>query len=114
MKRKKAVRIPPRRRAATSRRVEELVREGYSPQYAAHRAYSGRDRDRDSLSAAERRRIPTRLFALPARRSLPIHDAAHVRNAAARLEQMRRRGTVTAREYESAHRRILAAEQRLL
>lgn len=109
MKRRSAVRIPPRRRAAVSRRVRELVRKGYSPQYAAQLAYHP-GRDPKKLTAAERARIPSRRFALPERRSLPLTDPAHVRNAAARLEQMRRRGTVTSAEYRRAHQRILKAE----
>lgn len=68
---------------------------------------------RDVLSAAQRRRIPSNRFALPRTRKLPLNDASHVRNAATRLEQMRNRGSVTASEYRSAHRRIRAAERRL-
>jgi hypothetical protein len=64
------------------------------------------------LTAAQRRAIPLSKYALPAREALPIEDPAHIRNAAARLEQMRRRGTVTPREYASALRAIRAAEAR--
>src|SRR5262245_24413847 len=104
-RRRAAVRIPKRRRASTSRRVERLVREGYSPRYAAQKAYHGRDPGR--LTAAERRRIPNRLYALPKRKALPLVDKRHIRNAASRLEQMHRRGTVTAAEYKTAHAKIL-------
>lgn len=61
---------------------------------------------RDRLSYRERQRLPDRVFALPERRALPVHNAAHVRNAAARLEQMRIRGSVTPREYARAKRVI--------
>ena len=65
------------------------------------------------LTAAQRRALRPSQFALPERLALPIEDPAHVRNAAARLEQMRRRGTVTSGEYRSALARIRAAEARL-
>lgn len=63
------------------------------------------------LSAAERRHLRPAQFALPSRRALPIEDPRHVRNAAARLEQMRIRGTVTSGEYRAALARIRHAER---
>jgi hypothetical protein len=110
-RRRRAVRIPRSRRAATSRRVERLVARGYSPRYAAEKAYGRRDPGK--LTAAERRKIPRSRYALPKRRALPLGDARHVRNAASRLEQMRKRGTVTLSEYRSARRRIEEARKRL-
>ena len=65
------------------------------------------------LTAAARKRLPSSAFALPERRALPIHNAAHVRNAAARLAQMKKRGTVTRAEYTQAKGRIEKAEKRL-
>lgn len=109
--RRKAVRIPKARRAATSRRLKQLVREGYSPSYAARVAYHGRDPGK--LTAAQKRALPARAFALPGRRQLPLIDPAHVRNAAARLAQMHRRGTVTASEYRRAHEKIRKVEVRM-
>jgi hypothetical protein len=64
------------------------------------------------LTAARRKHLRPSQFALVARRQLPLVDKAHVRNAAARLTQMKKRGTVTASEYRTAKRRILAAEKR--
>ncbi len=70
-------------------------------------------RDPHHLTAAERRRLRPSELALPARRALPIEDARHVRAAASRLEQMRRRGTITLSEYRSARSKIHAAAKRL-
>lgn len=64
------------------------------------------------LTTAQRRRIPASGFALPKRRALPIIDSGHVRAAAGRLGQMKKRGSVTATEYKEARRRILEAEAR--
>ena len=75
----------------------------------------GRDQgsQRDRLTTRQRERLPASQFALPERRALPIHDAAHVRNAAARLEQMRLRRSVTPREHSRAMRAIQAREAQL-
>lgn len=76
---------------------------------ATRRKRYGRDTKR--LTAKKRQALRPSQFALPARRALPIEDAAHVRNAAARLAQMRKRGTVTEREYRSALSKISKAEK---
>lgn len=67
----------------------------------------------------QRKFIPKKFYALPERAphhgGLPLadprrpdrYDAAHVRNAAARLSMMRRRGSVTAEEYRRAERAIM-------
>lgn len=66
-------------------------------------------RDPARLTTAQRNRLPDWAFALPERRALPLHDRAHVRNAASRLEQMRTIwGSVTREEYARAKRAILA------
>lgn len=54
---------------------------------------------RNSLSRFE--------FAAPGERKLPLNDAAHVRNAAARLNQTQ------GIDKEAARRRIAAAERRM-
>ena len=64
------------------------------------------------LSSAARSALRPSQFALPEDRALPIHDAAHVRNAAARLEQLRLGRSLTRAEYNEAHKRILRAEKR--
>lgn len=111
-----AVRIPKAKRAAVSKRLKRLVAEGYSPGYAAKRAYHGRD---PKLTAAQRRALPQSAYALPKRRQLPLErvpgrlDPKHIRNAASRLAQMHKRGTVTESEYRAAHAKIARAEARL-
>lgn len=80
---------------------------------AYQRRYKGRGRARDPrVSAAKRRSLRLSQFALPERRALPIHDAKHAANAASRLSQMHKRGTVTEREYRKALARVRAAEHR--
>lgn len=39
------------------------------------------------LTAAARRKIPTRRFGLPKQRKYPLNDAAHARDALARVSQ---------------------------
>lgn len=68
--------------------------------------------ERDKLRSVDRRAFPSRKFALPRRRVLPLVDASHVRVAASSLESMRRRGTVTAAEYREASTRIREAKRR--
>jgi hypothetical protein len=108
--RKHAARIPKSERLETSRTIQAMVRKGYSPTYASKKAYEKYGRD-PRLTAAERRRIPKDKFALPSRRQLPLTNKAHIRNAASRLEQMKKRGTVTTGEYKAAHSRIRKAER---
>ena len=67
--------------------------------------------ERDALTTEERRHLPDSTFALPQRRALPVHDASHARNAAARLEQMRERENVSPAEYMQAFERIHRAEE---
>jgi hypothetical protein len=64
------------------------------------------------LTYAERQKKPSSEFALPKRRKLWIGDKTHVRNAAARLAQMKKRGTVTAAEYAEARKAIERAGRR--
>lgn len=46
-----------------------------------------KERDMSDLSTDARKALPDSAFALPAKRKFPIHDASHVRNAAARYAQ---------------------------
>ena len=66
----------------------------------------------DMISAAKRKSLPSSKFALPERNAYPIDTAARVRNAAARLEQARKAGTVSSAEYAKARKRIAAAQRR--
>lgn len=56
------------------------------------------------ISTKKRNALPADKFALPATRQYPIHDAAHVRNAAARLEQ--NKSSLTPAQYAEAKRNI--------
>ena len=60
------------------------------------------------LTAAKKERLPDSQYACPIDRKLPINDAAHVRNAMARFDQ------VISDEChpEAARRRILAAAKK--
>lgn len=65
-----------------------------------------------TISTKKRNALPSGKFALPAQRKYPIHDAAHVRNAAARLEQAKNGGKISDADYAKAKRAIKAAERR--
>ena len=59
-------------------------------------------KDRDALKGQD--------FAFPDERKMPIHDAAHVRNAIARFDQVE---DVSGADREAAWKRITAAARRL-
>ncbi|MBV8526975.1 MAG: hypothetical protein JOZ75_01530 [Candidatus Dormibacteraeota bacterium] len=59
--------------------------------------------------ATQRENQPAEDFAFPAQRKEPINDAAHVRNAIARFDQVE---GVTDEERDQAWRRIVAAARR--
>jgi Family of unknown function (DUF6582) len=61
------------------------------------------------LSTAEKDRLPVEEFAFPRARKEPLIDAAHVRNAVARFDQVE---GVTDQERDEAWRRIQAAADR--
>ena len=60
----------------------------------------------EGLSTAEKDRLPDAEFAFPAERKEPLSDAAHVRNAIARFDQVE---GVTDEERDQAWQRIRAA-----
>jgi hypothetical protein len=62
-----------------------------------------------TLSKASRDRIPATRFAFPKQRKEPLENASHVRNAAARFDQVK---GVTAAERRAAWKRIEAAAKR--
>lgn len=62
------------------------------------------------LTGKSRENIPTEKFAIPELRKLPLNDAAHVRNAAARVDQVQ---GASSEQISKAHKRIAAAESRL-
>ena len=57
------------------------------------------------LTAAKKKRLPASQYACPIDRKLPINDAAHVRNAMARFDQV----ITTECHPAEAKKRILAA-----
>lgn len=61
------------------------------------------------LATARREAIPTRQFAFPAQRKEPLENAAHVRNAIARFDQVE---GVTDAERDAAWTRITAAAKK--
>lgn len=61
------------------------------------------------LRSRRRRKLPASKFALPKQRKLPLTDAAHVRNAAARLNQVK---GVSSSAKAGARRRLAAAYRR--
>lgn len=62
-----------------------------------------------NLKTATRKRLDDDAFAFPKERKVPLEDAAHVRNAIARFDQVE---GVTDAERDVAWRRILAAAKR--
>lgn len=62
-----------------------------------------------TLSEQKRDDMPDRDFAFPKQRKEPIHDAAHVRAAIARFDQLE---DVTNDERDAAWKRILAAARK--
>lgn len=65
-----------------------------------------------SISAANRKSLPKTQFALPSLRKYPIDTAGRTRNAAARLEQMKKRGLVSESQYKEAKGRIARAAKK--
>ena len=61
------------------------------------------------LKTAARDRLDDDAFAFPKQRKEPLEDAAHVRNAIARFDQVQ---DVTDAERDAAWKRILAAAKR--
>lgn len=102
--------VPQRSGCTTGRAPEErpIVFEAHDPDRRRRDAEAQRDR----LSTRGREHLRASQFALPEARKFPIHDAAHARNAAARLEQARRRGTISRSAYIRARARIRRAERR--
>jgi hypothetical protein len=66
-------------------------------------------RQSEGISTAEENRMPDTAFAFPKERKEPIHDAAHVRNAIARFDQVE---SVSDAERDRAWERIKAAARK--
>jgi hypothetical protein len=63
----------------------------------------------EGMSAAEENRLPASDFAFPDERKEPLSDAAHVRNAISRFDQVE---GVSDAERDRAWKRILAAAKK--
>jgi hypothetical protein len=63
----------------------------------------------EGLSTAEKDRLPVSEFAFPEERKEPLSDAAHVRNAIARFDQVE---GVSDSERDQAWKRIVAAAKK--
>jgi hypothetical protein len=61
------------------------------------------------LAAADRKRIPAKSYAFPKERKEPLENAAHVRNAVARFNQVE---GVSEAEKDAAWKRIKAAAKK--
>lgn len=63
----------------------------------------------EGLSTRQENRMPTETFAFPKQRKEPLNDAAHVRNAIARFDQVE---DVTDADRDAAWRRIRTAAKK--
>lgn len=64
------------------------------------------------ISTKQRNALKKSQFALPDQRKYPIHDAAHTRNAAARLAQAKKRGKIGDADFGKARAAIRRAAKR--
>lgn len=71
-----------------------------------------RKREMAEISGEARKALPNSKFALPSARKLPVHDASHTRNAAARLAQMKKAGKISDADYATAKKNIARAAKR--
>lgn len=62
------------------------------------------------LTADQRKKIPSKKFALPGSRKYPIQDKAHAANAKARAVQMAKAGKIS----QSTKAKIFAAANKVL
>lgn len=71
-----------------------------------------RERTMSEISTEKRNALPAGKFALPDKRKYPIHDANHVRNAAARLQQAKKKGKISDADYSKARAAIARAAKK--
>lgn len=69
-------------------------------------------RSMGKLTSGKRDSLRKEQFALPSQRKYPIHDAAHVRNAASRLAQAKKGGKISDSDYRTARAAIKRAAKR--
>jgi hypothetical protein len=95
------------RQKVAARRNLEKARQAQSSRAHGERV-EGLERS-SGLSTAEQNRMKGSQFAFPKERKEPLNDAAHVRNAVARFDQVE---GVTDEERDKAWKRIKAAARR--
>lgn len=79
---------------------------------ALHPPKHGDMRTMSELDAAKRNKLKPNQFALPDKGKFPIHDADHTRNAAARLAQAKKAGTISDADYATARGNIRRAAKK--
>jgi hypothetical protein len=89
----------------TARRNLEKAREVQSARARGKRI----PKQSEGISTREENRMPEADFAFPEQRKEPIHDAAHVRNAIARFDQVE---YVSDAERDAAWKRIVRAAKK--
>ncbi len=96
---------------ATARQKEAARRNLVKARQAQSARAHGQNvtRQTSGLSSAEENRMDEKEFAFPKERKEPLSDAAHVRNAIARFDQVE---GVTDAERDEAWKRILGAAKR--
>ena len=96
---------------ATERQKEAARKNLVKARRAQSERAKGRSvpRSNEGMSAAEKNRLDEDRFAFPKERKEPLNDAAHVRNAIARFDQVE---GVSDHERDEAWRRIKAAARR--
>jgi len=96
---------------ATERQKEAARKNLVKARRAQSERAKGRSfpRSNEGMSTAEKNRLDEERFAFPKERKEPLNDAAHVRNAIARFDQVE---GVSDHERDEAWRRIKAAARR--
>jgi hypothetical protein len=96
---------------ATERQKEAACKNLVKARRAQSERAKGRSvpRSNEGMSTAEKNRLDEERFAFPKERKEPLNDAAHVRNAIARFDQVE---GVSDHERDEAWRRIKAAARR--
>jgi len=91
----------------SSEKQKQAARKNIKTAQAARRNQGGNGAS--GMSTAEKARLEDAQFAFPDQRKEPLNDAAHVRNAIARFDQVE---DVSDAERDAAWRRILRAADR--
>lgn len=91
----------------SSQKQKQAARKNIKKAQAARREQGGHETS--GMSTAEKDRLKDTQFAFPDQRKEPLNDAAHVRNAIARFDQVE---GVSDTERDEAWKRILRAADR--